>query len=169
MNCIHCGQPMASDSRFCANCGTPTSLVPPPPQSSKGGGGMSLHYCIMIWLNIVYRGIGLLIGLLILAFFSVLGNFIPQIARTADAHFPFPLFFSGLGLLIFLFILLISLPGLAAGIGLLKFYGWARIIMLIVAFLDLPWFPLGTLLGGYTLWVLLSQEGQSYFRQQSKA
>lgn len=36
MNCTHCGQPMASDSRFYANCGTPTSLVPPPRRNPQG-------------------------------------------------------------------------------------------------------------------------------------
>ncbi len=85
---------------------------------------------------------------------------VPYLSRTARRE-PRPANFS--------FHPLISLPGLAAGIGLLKFHRWARNIMLIVAFLDMPWFPLGTLIGGYTLWVLLSQEGQSYFRQQTKA
>jgi hypothetical protein len=56
------------------------------------------------------------------------------------------------------FLLLVSAPAVIAGIGLLKRCSWARILMLIVAVLDLLNIPLGTILSIYTIWVLLQEE-----------
>ena len=62
------------------------------------------------------------------------------------------------------FFTLLALPGIIGGIGLLKRKEWARIVILIVGFLDLINFPLGTLLGVYTIWVLMRHEASDYFR-----
>ena len=56
------------------------------------------------------------------------------------------------------FLLLISLPGLIAGAGLLRFKSWSRILALIVAAFNLLTFPFGTALAIYAFWVLLSSE-----------
>ena len=56
------------------------------------------------------------------------------------------------------FLIILALPQLIAAIGLLKRKGWARILMLIVAALDLWNIPFGTALSVYTLWVLLHDE-----------
>jgi hypothetical protein len=63
-----------------------------------------------------------------------------------------------IGVLVATFMTLVSVPGIIAGIGLLKFQYWARILALIVGCLELLNFPLGTALGVYTLWVLLNDE-----------
>lgn len=54
-----------------------------------------------------------------------------------------------------MFITLLALPGLAAGYGLLKRYRWARYLALIVGFINLANFPVGSALGVYTFVVLL--------------
>ena len=51
-----------------------------------------------------------------------------------------------------------SIPGIIAGIGLLKMKSWARILAIIVGCLNLIHIPFGTALGIYTLWVLLNDE-----------
>jgi len=51
-----------------------------------------------------------------------------------------------------------SLPGLIAGVGYLRYREWARITLLVVSFFSLANIPLGTLLGGYSIWVLLQDE-----------
>ena len=56
-----------------------------------------------------------------------------------------------------------AIPGLALGIGLVKFKPWARILGLIFSALNLLAFPVGTLLGGYGLWVLLHKESEALF------
>jgi hypothetical protein len=52
---------------------------------------------------------------------------------------------------------------LVAGIGLLKLKSWARILALILAVLNLLAFPIGTVLGIYTLWVLLTKDTELLF------
>jgi len=61
------------------------------------------------------------------------------------------------------FITLVSVPGIVAGWGLLKFKAWARILTLVLGLLNLPGFPVGTLLGIYTIWILLDNETSRLF------
>jgi len=56
-----------------------------------------------------------------------------------------------------------ALPGLAAGYGLLKFRPWARILGIVLSALNLINIPLGTILGAYGLWVLLSSDTERLF------
>jgi hypothetical protein len=58
---------------------------------------------------------------------------------------------------------LISLPNIIAGWGLIRFKPWARILTLILAALDLVNVPVGTLLGIYTIWVILQDETEKLF------
>jgi hypothetical protein len=61
-------------------------------------------------------------------------------------------------------LLLSGALNLLTGIGLLKFKSWARILAIIFAFLNLLAFPIGTALGVYTLWVMLSKETGPLFQ-----
>jgi hypothetical protein len=51
----------------------------------------------------------------------------------------------------------VLLPWLIAGIGLLYQQRWARVWLIVWSFLLLPVVPVGTLLGGWALWVLLKK------------
>lgn len=62
---------------------------------------------------------------------------------------------------IFLFVL--SVPGIIGGIGLLQGKPWARILVLILAGLNLFNIPIGTAVGIYTIWVLLQAETVQLF------
>lgn len=57
----------------------------------------------------------------------------------------------------------LSVPGIIGGLGLVKRQGWARILVLVLGFLNLINFPLGTALGVYTIWVLMQDEAQAFF------
>ena len=49
--------------------------------------------------------------------------------------------------------------------GLWNLKDWARIAALVLALIHLPFFPMGTVIGGATLWYLTSHpEGQAAFR-----
>jgi hypothetical protein len=61
------------------------------------------------------------------------------------------------------FLLIVSLPGLITGFGLLSYKPWARILGIVLAVLQLLHLPLGTLFGIYALWVLLSKETERIF------
>jgi hypothetical protein len=61
------------------------------------------------------------------------------------------------------FLVLLSVPGIIGGIGLLKWKSWARFLVLILAVLDLFNIPIGTALGIYTIWVLMRDETVQLF------
>lgn len=60
-----------------------------------------------------------------------------------------------------------SLPGIVGGIGVLKMHQWARILLIILGFLNLLVIPFGTILGVYTIWVLLNNETIELFNCKS--
>jgi len=55
-------------------------------------------------------------------------------------------------------LLVIGIPSLIAGVGLLKKKRWARVVAIMVAILAVTSFPIGTGAGIYTLWVLTRTE-----------
>ena len=59
-----------------------------------------------------------------------------------------------------------AIPGIIAGIGLIKIKNWARILAIILGVLSLPAFPIGTALGVYTLIVLLHDDTSLLFTSQ---
>lgn len=70
---------------------------------------------------------------------------------------------SGMGVIVGVIVLVLSVPNLLAGYGLLKRRSWARLLALVLGFLNLFQVPLGTALGIYTFWVLLKDEAAAYF------
>lgn len=62
-------------------------------------------------------------------------------------------------------LIVLSIPGIIAGIGLLKRKEWARILTLILSALDLVNFPLGTALGVYSIWALVQPEVMAEFNK----
>ena len=64
-------------------------------------------------------------------------------------------------------LILISIPGIICGFGLIKYRPWARILALIMGVINLINIPFGTILGGYTLWVLMQKESESVFENQN--
>ena len=54
--------------------------------------------------------------------------------------------------------ILISIPGIITGIGLLRLKRWARILAMVLAIFSLPAFPVGTLLGIYVLYVMFDSD-----------
>lgn len=60
-------------------------------------------------------------------------------------------------------LLILMIPTIALGIGLLNYRPWARSIGTVIAILELLNFPIGTVLGVYALWVLLSPETDPLF------
>ena len=56
------------------------------------------------------------------------------------------------------FMFLLSLPGVIGGWGLLRRAGWARLLVIVLGILQLGNVPIGTVLGVYTIWVLMLNE-----------
>ena len=108
------------------------------------------HVTLLGALFIAYHIIGLIVGFVIMALLSSIGYL------TGDATATTVLTTIGLGVGSFLIIL--SIPGIIAGIWLLMRRPWARILALIVGAFDLIDIPFGTALGVYSFWVLLNDE-----------
>jgi uncharacterized membrane protein (DUF2068 family) len=59
--------------------------------------------------------------------------------------------------------------GLIAGWGLLERQSWARILAIVLAFLSVIHFPLGTAIGAYTLWVLLPAASEQEYQRIARS
>jgi hypothetical protein len=116
---------------------------------------MRQHVPIVAWLNIAGSIILLAVAAFLLILLPVIG------VASGDRQAMGVLFAVGFG--IGIFFLILALPGLLAGIGMLKRKNWGRVLGIVVSFLNLLNFPLGTLLGGYSLWVLFQEAASSYF------
>jgi hypothetical protein len=64
-------------------------------------------------------------------------------------------------------LLILSIPKIIAGIGLMKRQEWGRILTLIVSFLSILNFPLGTALAIYSFVILIKEETIQLFRQKT--
>jgi hypothetical protein len=116
---------------------------------------MSTHVKVIAWLYIVLGALGLF-GAAIAAL-AIIGGGLISADRTAIA------ITSIVGIVIATIIVVLSIPGMIAGAGLLRYRPWARILALVLAVLNLPGFPTGTLLGIYTIWALLDDETSRLF------
>jgi hypothetical protein len=124
---------------------------------------MEQHVKILGVLHIVFGCLGIMLALGMLLLFGGIAGLIGASDYSSDAHISIPIL-GGIGALVFFFLLAISLPGLIAGIGLLQFRSWARILTIVLSVFDLIHVPFGTALGVYGLWVLLSQGSERMFR-----
>ena len=124
---------------------------------------METHVKVLGVLFIVLSALGTLAGLVVATVFSVAGVATAASASGSDAAIALPII--GLaGTALSVFLLLVSLPGLVAGIGLLKFKPWARVLAIVLSVLQLFNIGIGTIIGAYGLYVLLSEEGARLFK-----
>ncbi len=124
---------------------------------------MEQHVKILAILHIVFGSLGIMLALGLLALFGGIAGLIGASDYSPGAHVSIPIL-GGIAAFIFFFLLAISLPGVIAGIGLLQFRSWARVLTIVLSVLDLIHVPFGTALGVYGLWVLLSQGSERLFR-----
>ena len=122
---------------------------------------MQDHVKVLAVLHIVLGALGVLIGL---GIFAVVGGVagLVQLDGDDDADQVVPLL-GAAGGFVLIVMLVLSVPGIIAGIGLLSFQPWARILTIVLSILDLVNIPFGTILGVYGLWVLLATESARLF------
>lgn len=61
--------------------------------------------------------------------------------------------------------IILSVPGILAGMGLYKRKEWARILTLILSIFELFSFPFGTAIGVFSIWVLVQPETVAVFNK----
>jgi hypothetical protein len=117
---------------------------------------MEKHINVVASLHI---GLGILTIILGLVMYIIL-FFVGDIADDENASFVLGIVAN----VLIIFFILISVPGIIAGIGLFKRKEWARILTLIISVLDLFNFPLGTAVGVYSIWALVQPEVVEHFK-----
>lgn len=121
--------------------------------SRPSGSEIETHLTVVAALHIALSAIALLT--FAFAFFVILGTGI-WMAEVEGMTLGSMI----AGAVLFVFAAL-ALPGLIGGFGLLQRKGWAAPLLLIVSFIHLINVPIGTVLGAYTLWVLLKPEAKT--------
>jgi hypothetical protein len=126
---------------------------------------MANHVKILGAIYIALSTISLFAALFLAMAVGTAGAIVGTAADPNDAAIALPIIgIAGTALVAFLII--VSLPGLIAGVGLLKMRPWARIVGIIVAILSLLHVPLGTIVGIYGLWVLFSKETEQLLESE---
>ena len=111
---------------------------------------MEKHVTVLGILYIAFSVLGFLLALIV--FTAVVGGGIISGDSEAMA------ITAVVGPAVALFFVILSTPGLIGGIYLLKRRPWARILVLVLGFINLIEIPIGTALGIYTIWVLYKNE-----------
>jgi O-antigen/teichoic acid export membrane protein len=118
---------------------------------------MEKHINVVAALQIGFSILGLIIGGVLFTLFVLLGNFIDE----PDAQIVFGI----IAKVVMVVLIVLSIPGIIAGIGLLKRKEWARILTLILSVLSLVNFPIGTAIGAYSIWAMVQPEVVELFKK----
>ena len=122
---------------------------------------METHVKVLGALQIVMGTLGLFAAVVLVLVFGVASSAVGM-SGDPDATFALPIIgITGVALVAFLVVL--SLPGVIIGIGLIQRRPWARIAGIVLSILGLTMVPFGTVVGVYGLWVLFSKETERLF------
>jgi hypothetical protein len=155
MYCDGCGATIEGRQKFCSKCGRPIATVASMSAGNRIAGNLKLVAVLWMVLSVITC---LIPGLFLILSADVAANFFPPDVPA----FVLPLL-HGVGI----FLLCCAAIGLLAGWGLLEGQPWARMLAIVLSFLNLLHIPFGTALGIYTLWVLLPAQSEAEYRQLS--
>jgi hypothetical protein len=119
------------------------------------------HITILGWLYIVGQALFMVIGGFMFVLLAEIG--------VASGEAEVIRMFGAVGTAVGILLVVLGVPGLVAGYGLLTRKPWARLLAIVMGVLSLVNFPIGTTLGLYTLWVLTQPEATEYFTAPAPA
>jgi len=125
---------------------------------------MAQHVKILGILHIVFGALCVIGGLIVLIIMGGIAGIVGASDPSQDTAVAIPIL-AAIGGFVCILCLVIGLPGLVGGIGLLQYKPWARITVIVLSALDLIHVPLGTALGIYGFWVLLNPQTEAMFKQ----
>jgi membrane-associated protease RseP (regulator of RpoE activity) len=111
---------------------------------------MEKHINVVAALQIGLSIFNLLIAFLVFTVLKLVGGFVDD----ANGATILSIIADGLAIAF----IIISVPGILAGIGLYKRKEWARILTLILSVIEIFSFPFGTAIGIYSIWALIQPE-----------
>jgi hypothetical protein len=128
---------------------------------------METHVKVLGLLHIILGAFGVMAAIVV---FMVFGGAAGIVGATAEegAELAVPII-GMVGSFIVFVILVLSVPGIIIGVGLLKFRNWARILGIVLSVLELVHVPLGTIVAIYGLWVLLTGDTEKLFAAKNAA
>ncbi len=124
---------------------------------------------ILAWLYVALGAMASLGAVLIFVLFVFAGTMVRMTAHEDPQALLAAPIIGVVGALLSAIILLVAVPGLVAGIGLLDLRPWARVVAIIISALHLFNLPIGTAIGIFGLWVLLNSETEELFRSPASA
>ncbi len=160
MFCDSCGNAVQPGQNHCTRCGK--QVLGP---VLGGSDRVARHRQTLGILWIAYSAISL-VGSVAL---FILANTYAHWRGVYVGFSSLPGFLRPLMSLVAMLLLAKAVAGILAGVGLLQWQSWARVLALVVGFISLLNIPLGTALGVYTLWVLLAPTAGEEYRAMAKA
>ena len=162
MFCNQCGAELQMGQAYCARCGKPAAG---PMTQQKNRVREHVKLVAILWMaysSMLAMGgfITLFFAKMVIAHLVVIPNGPPP-----ELFLWLRPFLGVIGWLI----LLKGAAGFLTGWGLLQQEGWARVLALVMGFLALLSVPIGTVLGIYTLWVLLPSESEREYQAMAAA
>jgi hypothetical protein len=136
----------------------------PEPQTKKRD--WDLHVNLVAWLFIAQATLSAVAGIAIVVIGRIVSHFLLVFP---DAPPPEVIqMISAISFVIGVAFVVLAIPSIASGVGLLYYRNWGRVLTLALSFLKILEFPFGTATSIYAFWVLLSQGGRSYFRSRAE-
>jgi hypothetical protein len=123
---------------------------------------MEKHVKLLAVLSIVYGSLHALAGLVGWVLFRWMGLYHSYVS---GGMVGFLLLANSIAAVLLLFVTLVAVGCIIGGIGLLHRKRWARLVVLVLSFLNLIHFPLGTALGVFGIWVLMNDATDILFAQ----
>lgn len=121
---------------------------------------MEKHINIVAALQIGLSIFNLLIALLIFTVLKLVGGFVDD----ANGETVLSIIADVLAIVF----IIVSIPGILAGLGLYKRKEWARVLTLILSVIEIFNFPFGTAIGIYSIWALIQPETVAAFNMPEK-
>ena len=121
---------------------------------------MEKHVSVVAALQIGLGIFCILAGIIVMVIMGLVGG----IANDANANMVLTL----IGKIIVGVCIVLSIPGIIAGIGLLQHKEWARILTLVLSAINLMNVPVGTAIGIYSIWALVQEEVVALFRKEPR-
>ncbi|HCY42846.1 MAG TPA: hypothetical protein DHV48_16110 [Prolixibacteraceae bacterium] len=122
---------------------------------------MEKHINIVAALQIGLSIFNLLVALLIFTVLKLVGGFVDD----ANAN----TILSIIADVFAIVLIIISVPGILAGMGLYKRKEWARILTLVLSIIEIFSFPFGTAIGIYSIWALIQPETVAAFGESKES